>query len=62
MKRVTLELGGKSPLIVMDDADIDQVSPGYPACTLTLGPGQSRIYGYRTLKLIRSVPDIRLEY
>jgi len=24
LKRVTLELGGKSPLIVMDDADIDQ--------------------------------------
>merc|ERR1712174_180577 len=26
MKRVTLELGGKSPLIVCDDADLDQAA------------------------------------
>ena len=25
LKRVSLELGGKSPLIIMDDADIDKV-------------------------------------
>ena len=25
LKRVTLELGGKSPLIILDDADIDKV-------------------------------------
>ncbi|HUD94780.1 aldehyde dehydrogenase family protein [Sphingobium scionense] len=28
MKRVTLELGGKSPRIVFDDADLDQVGLG----------------------------------
>ena len=26
LKRLTLELGGKSPLIVFDDADVDLVS------------------------------------
>lgn len=24
LKKITLELGGKSPLIVMDDADVDK--------------------------------------
>jgi len=28
LKKVTLELGGKSPVIVLDDADIEQVIPG----------------------------------
>jgi aldehyde dehydrogenase (NAD+) len=27
MKRVTLELGGKSPNIILDDADLNQVIP-----------------------------------
>lgn len=26
LKRVTLELGGKSPTVVMDDADLDNVA------------------------------------
>jgi phenylacetaldehyde dehydrogenase len=28
LKKVTLELGGKSPVIVLDDADVEQVIPG----------------------------------
>jgi phenylacetaldehyde dehydrogenase len=28
LKKVTLELGGKSPVVVLDDADLDQVIPG----------------------------------
>lgn len=27
LKAVTLELGGKSPFIVFDDADVDQIAP-----------------------------------
>lgn len=38
IKRVSLELGGKSPLIVLDDADIvDAVSGGLSACYLNSG-------------------------
>ena len=28
LKKVTLELGGKSPVVVLDDADVDAVIPG----------------------------------
>jgi phenylacetaldehyde dehydrogenase len=28
LKKVTLELGGKSPIVVLDDADVDAVIPG----------------------------------
>jgi phenylacetaldehyde dehydrogenase len=28
LKKVTLELGGKSPVVVLDDADVEQVIPG----------------------------------
>ena len=31
LKECTLELGGKSPLIICEDADLDQVSVGYVA-------------------------------
>jgi hypothetical protein len=29
LKRLTLELGGKSPMVVFDDADLDQVRPTF---------------------------------
>ena len=31
LKECTLELGGKSPLIICEDADLDQVSVDYDA-------------------------------
>ncbi len=38
IKRVTLELGGKSPFIILDDADLDQaVSHGAAGCLLNSG-------------------------
>lgn len=54
MKRVTLELGGKSPSILLDDADLDQAIPtilnnGF------LNSGQACIAGTRIL-----VPEHRL--
>ncbi|MGL4967342.1 MAG: aldehyde dehydrogenase family protein [Inquilinus sp.] len=55
MKRVTLELGGKGPNIILDDADLDQVIPR----VLTIGfrnSGQACIAGTRIL-----APESRLE-
>ncbi|ALJ22163.1 aldehyde dehydrogenase family protein [Microbacterium sp. No. 7] len=48
LKGVTLELGGKSPNIVFDDADLDAVTVGVLAGILTLS-GQSCIGGSRVL-------------
>jgi hypothetical protein len=39
LKKVTLELGGKSPMVVFDDADLEQVIPGVArGCLLPAGP------------------------
>ena len=51
MKRVTLELGGKSPVIVLPDADIEQVIAG-AADAIFFNSGQvctagSRLYAHR---------------
>lgn len=55
MKRVTLELGGKSPTIVLDDAAIDRAIPS--ALTLAfLNSGQACAAGTRLL-----VPKSRLD-
>ena len=45
-KRVTLELGGKSPMIVMDDADLELASPGV-ANAIFFNAGQVCIAGSR---------------
>src|SRR6185436_16515728 len=55
MKRVTLELGGKSPTILLDDADLDQAIPA--ALTMAfLNNGQACAAGTRLL-----VPKSRLD-
>jgi len=55
MKRVTLELGGKSPTIVLDDAALDQAVPA--ALTLAfMNSGQACAAGTRLL-----VPKSRLD-
>jgi aldehyde dehydrogenase (NAD+) len=55
MKRVTLELGGKSPTVVLDDASLDQAIPS--ALTMAfLNSGQACAAGTRLL-----VPKSRLD-
>jgi phenylacetaldehyde dehydrogenase len=53
MKRVTLELGGKSPVIVMPDVDVAQVGPA-AAGAIFFNAGQvciagSRLYAHRSV-------------
>ena len=55
MKRVTLELGGKSPTILLDDADLDQAIPAALVMAF-MNSGQACAAGTRLL-----VPKNRLE-
>ena len=55
MKRVTLELGGKSPTILLDDADLDQAIPTALVMAF-LNSGQACAAGTRLL-----VPKSRLD-
>jgi aldehyde dehydrogenase (NAD+) len=55
MKRVTLELGGKSPTILLDDADLDQAIPAALVMAF-LNSGQACAAGTRLL-----VPNSRLD-
>ncbi|GLK83473.1 aldehyde dehydrogenase family protein [Ancylobacter defluvii] len=55
LKRVTLELGGKSPNIILDDADLDRVIPQVLAMGF-INSGQACIAGTRIL-----APQSRLE-
>jgi len=55
MKRVTLELGGKSPTILLDDADLDQAIPAALVMAF-LNSGQACAAGTRLL-----VPKSRLD-
>jgi aldehyde dehydrogenase (NAD+) len=55
LKRVTLELGGKSPTIVLDDAEIEAVVPGVVEAGF-MNSGQACIAGTRIL-----VPERRRE-
>jgi aldehyde dehydrogenase (NAD+) len=55
MKRVTLELGGKSPNILLDDADLDKAIPMALAIAF-MNSGQACVAGTRLL-----VPNTRLD-
>ena len=55
MKRVTLELGGKSPNILLDDADLDKAVPTALAIAF-MNSGQACVAGTRLL-----VPKTRLD-
>lgn len=59
MKRVTLELGGKSPNIIFEDADLDQALKGAVAGVFAAS-GQTCVAGSRLL-LQRSIHDAFLE-
>src|SRR5688572_1138279 len=69
MKRVTMELGGKSPNIVFDDADLDEAVKGVVA-GIFAASGQSCVAGSRLLvqgsihdafvaKLVEFIKDVR---
>jgi len=55
MKRITLELGGKSPTILLDDAALDQAVPAAPTLAF-MNSGQACAAGTRLL-----VPKSRLD-
>ena len=55
MKRVTLELGGKSPNVILDDADLHKAMP-IAASAMSMNSGQACLAGTRLI-----VPHSRLE-
>jgi aldehyde dehydrogenase (NAD+) len=55
MKRVTLELGGKSPTVLLDDADFAKAVP-FAAMAATMNSGQACLAGTRLL-----VPRTRMQ-
>jgi len=55
MKRVTLELGGKSPTVLLDDADFAKAMP-FAAMAATMNSGQACLAGTRLL-----VPRTRMQ-
>lgn len=64
MKKVSLELGGKSPMIFMEDCDLEQAIQG-AANAITWNNGQiclagSRLYAHKSIydKLVAGVSDI----
>jgi len=64
MKRVSLELGGKSPVIVLDDCDVDRAVQG-AAAAIFFNQGQvctagSRLYVQRGLydKVVQGLADV----
>jgi aldehyde dehydrogenase (NAD+) len=55
MKRVTLELGGKSPNVILDDADLEQAIP-LAVSAVSINSGQACVAGSRLI-----VPENRLD-
>jgi phenylacetaldehyde dehydrogenase len=58
LKKVTLELGGKSPTVVLDDADLEQVIPG-AANAIFFNHGQRLMIHKKVLdKVVAGVADL----
>jgi aldehyde dehydrogenase (NAD+) len=57
MKRVTLELGGKSPTVLLDDADLDQAIPSALVMAF-LNSGQACAAGTRLLVPKRQIDQV----
>jgi len=58
MKRVTLELGGKSPTIVLDDAKLDEAIPAALAMAF-LNSGQACAAGTRLLVPVKQLEAVK---
>jgi aldehyde dehydrogenase (NAD+) len=58
MKRVTLELGGKSPNILLDDADLDKAIPTALAIAF-MNSGQACVAGTRLLVPITRLDEVK---
>jgi aldehyde dehydrogenase (NAD+) len=58
MKRVTLELGGKSPTIVLDDAKLDEAIPAALAMAF-LNSGQACAAGTRLLVSVKQLEAVK---
>jgi len=58
LKRLSLELGGKNPCIVLDDVDLDQALPGLIQAA-TLFAGQFCMQGSRILAHRSILPELR---
>jgi aldehyde dehydrogenase (NAD+) len=57
LKRVTLELGGKSPTLLLDDADFDKAMP-FIAAAATMNSGQACLAGTRLLVPRARLPEV----
>ncbi len=57
VKRVTLELGGKSPNIILDDADLEKAIPAAVIASV-MNSGQSCVAGTRILAPESRLPEI----
>lgn len=58
LKRLSLELGGKNPCIILDDVDLDQALPGIIQAA-TLFAGQFCMQGSRILAHRSILPELR---
>lgn len=58
MKRVTLELGGKSPNVILDDADLEKAIP-LALSIATINSGQACLAGTRLIVPEERLPEVK---